>query len=244
MRKILKTTKGCPITQLYLSVGQYPARFELQKIRLLYLKYILEQDEESKLKKFFNLQIEKPSRGDWASTCLNDLKQLNLTLSMEEIKLMSKYKFATMLKSKIQKNALTYLTEKQGKKGKEIKYTCLEMEEYLKPINNSLSIDLKRDLFAVKNRMIDIPYNFPRSEKRTLCVCGEKEDMQHIYNCELLNKEKQEKLPYDRIYNGNLKQQIEIFKIFKQNLEHREIMIAEMSEIKSPCDHTRSAVFQ
>ena len=68
--------------------------------------------------------------------------------------------------------------------------------------------------------------------------------MQHIYNCELLNKEKPEKLPYDKIYNGNLKQPIDIFKRLKQNLEHREIMNAEMSEIKSPCDHTRSAVFQ
>ena len=145
---------------------------------------------------------------------------------MEDIKLMSKYKFATMLKSKIQKNALLYLTEKQGKKGKEIQYTCLEMEEYLKPINNNLSIDQKRDLFALTNRMIEIPYNFPKSEKHTLCVCGENEDMQHIYYCELLNKGTQEKLPYDGIYNGNLKQQIEIFKIFKQNLEHREKMIS------------------
>ena len=50
LRKILKTTKGCPITQLYLEVGQYPARYEIQKMRLLYLKYILEQDEESTLK--------------------------------------------------------------------------------------------------------------------------------------------------------------------------------------------------
>ena len=111
------------------------------------------------------------------------------------------------------------------------------MEEYLKPINNNLSVDLKRELFAVKNRMIDIPYNFPRSDKQTLCVCREEEDMQHIYDCEILNKEKQEKLPYAKIYNGNLKQQIEIFKIFKQNLEHREIMISEMGETKSPCDH-------
>jgi hypothetical protein len=127
-------------------VGKYPARFELQKMRLLYLKYILEQDEDSKLKKFLNLQIEKPSRGDWASTCLNDLKQLKLTFSMEEIKLMTKNKFATMLKSKIVKNALTYLIEKQGKKkGKEIKYACLEIEEYVQPINNNLSIDQKRD---------------------------------------------------------------------------------------------------
>ena len=157
---------------------------------------------------------------------------------------MSKNKFATMLKSKILKNSLAYLTEKQGKKGKEIRYACLEMEEYLQPINNNLSIEQKRDLFAVKNRMIDIPYNFPKSEKQTLCVCGENEDMQHIYNCEILNKEKQEKLPYEKIYNGNLKQQIDIFKIIKQNLEHREIMIAEMNEFKPPCDHARSAVFQ
>ena len=27
MRKILKTTKGCPITSLYLALGQTPARF-------------------------------------------------------------------------------------------------------------------------------------------------------------------------------------------------------------------------
>ena len=74
LRKILKTAKGCPITQLYLEVGQFPARFEIQKMRLLYLKYILEQDDESKLKKFLILQLEEPSRGDWASTCTKNLK--------------------------------------------------------------------------------------------------------------------------------------------------------------------------
>ena len=57
LRKILKTTKGCPITQMYLEVGQYPARYEVQKMRLLYLKYILERDEESTLKKFVMPQV-------------------------------------------------------------------------------------------------------------------------------------------------------------------------------------------
>ena len=42
MRKMLNTTKGCPISQLYLELGQHPARFEIQKMRILYLKYILE----------------------------------------------------------------------------------------------------------------------------------------------------------------------------------------------------------
>ena len=45
MRKIFQTSRGCPITQLYLEYGQYPARFEIQKRRLLYLKYILNNQQ-------------------------------------------------------------------------------------------------------------------------------------------------------------------------------------------------------
>ena len=55
MRKILNTTKGCPIVQLYLTLGQIPARYEIKKMKLMFLKYILEQSEKSLLKKFFNL---------------------------------------------------------------------------------------------------------------------------------------------------------------------------------------------
>ena len=47
MRRIFDTTWGCPVTQFYFELGQIPAMFEVQKMRLLYLKYILEQAEES-----------------------------------------------------------------------------------------------------------------------------------------------------------------------------------------------------
>ena len=49
MRKILKTSRGCPITSLYLTLGQIPARFAILKMRLLYIKYILHQPEESNI---------------------------------------------------------------------------------------------------------------------------------------------------------------------------------------------------
>ena len=32
MRKVLNTPKSCPISQMYLELGQWPARFELQKM--------------------------------------------------------------------------------------------------------------------------------------------------------------------------------------------------------------------
>ena len=86
MRKILQTTKGCPITQLYLEIGQAPARFEIQKMRLLYLKYIVDQDDDSSWKKFLNLQFQQPVRRDWASTVMNDLEEFEITLPLEEIK--------------------------------------------------------------------------------------------------------------------------------------------------------------
>jgi hypothetical protein len=78
LRKVLNTTKGCPIVQLYLEMGHTPARLEIQKNRLLFLQYILQQSDDSTLSKKFKLQLEMPTRGDWASTCIQDLKDLNV----------------------------------------------------------------------------------------------------------------------------------------------------------------------
>merc|ERR1712115_710964 len=98
MRKVMKTTKGCPITNLYLELGQIPARYEIIKMRLLFLKYILEQPIESNVRKMLNLQLEKPSLGDWASTCLSDLEDINLKLTLDEIRTISKQKYLMILK--------------------------------------------------------------------------------------------------------------------------------------------------
>ena len=175
------TTKGCPISQLYLELGQHPARFEIQKMRILYLKYILEQPDDSLLKKFLNLQLEKPIRGDWASTCLKDLGELKISMSLVEIKQMTKYKFSNILKERISENAGKYLTGKKGKKGKEVNFNCLEMAEYLKPTNDKLTISEKQEMFSARNRMTEIGYNFPKPNTENICICGEKEDMVHIY---------------------------------------------------------------
>ena len=231
LRKLLKTTKGCPITSLYLQTGQTPARFEIMKMRLLFLKYILEQPDKSNVRQMFDLQLEMPSRGDWASACMNDLKKLKISLSFEEIRQISKKKYSMILKEKTRELALNYLLENRGTKGKEIDYSYLEMASYLLPFNNCLTIDEKCELFAIKNRMINIPYNFS-SKSEHKCECGQIETMSHIYHCELYNEENQPALPYEKIYCGNLNEQIEVYKKFKQNLEKRETM----KQTSNPCD--------
>ena len=85
-------------------------------MRILYLKYILDQEDDSILKKFLNLQFEKPVRKDWASTVMCDLKELEINISLEEIKNMTKTKFLRILKVQIKKKAFSYLIRKRGGK--------------------------------------------------------------------------------------------------------------------------------
>ena len=78
MRQLLHTKRSCPINQLYFELGQYPARFEIMKKKLLFLKYILEQSEQSTIHRFLFLQIQNPTKGDWASSCKQSLKELKI----------------------------------------------------------------------------------------------------------------------------------------------------------------------
>ena len=55
LRKLFQTTKGCPISQLYLEAGQYPARFEIIRRRLLFFKTILNENPDSLI-----LKLSKP----------------------------------------------------------------------------------------------------------------------------------------------------------------------------------------
>ena len=77
-------------------------------------------------------------------------------------------------------------------------------------------------MFALKNSMIDIPANFSaKSENK--CECGKREDMNHIYECEVYSRKK-DKIPFEKIFNGNLREQITVYNEFQQNMENRKNM--------------------
>jgi hypothetical protein len=92
LRQLFKTSKGCPIAQLYLEAGHKPARFEIFRIRLLFLKNILNENPESMIYKFNKM-------------------------TLEEIKSASINQFRKQLEKSINKKALEYLLQKRGSKG-------------------------------------------------------------------------------------------------------------------------------
>ena len=77
---------------LYLSVGIIPARFQIMKMRLMFLKDILNENEQSMIRKFYELQLKNQRRGTGCqSTCAEKIKKLKINLSTEEIRQMKIY---------------------------------------------------------------------------------------------------------------------------------------------------------
>ena len=95
------------------------------------------------------------------------------------------------------------------------------MAEYLLPYNK-MSISQKRKIFEIRNKMVDIPDNFSSDSIENVCICGQRGIMSHIYYCNILSENKNEKVLYEKIYDGNLVQQIEVCKRFEENLKVRE----------------------
>ena len=116
--------------------------------------------------------------------------------------------------------ALDYLMKKRGSKGKEITYKNIEMAEYLQPYSK-ISVEEKRKIFQIRNKMTKIENNFQKGGKKIKCFCGEDEEMEHIYNCNLLNENNTIEIRYEEIYENNIFKQIQIMKKFEINLEKR-----------------------
>ena len=94
-------------------------------------------------------------------------------------------------------------------------------------LNEHLSTEDQRNVFDMRNNMTNIPLNF-KSEKEntTTCICGEKENMIHIYNCEKLNTEKPRE-KYENIFGNNVKKIRYVLQRFNENLKEREKFLKE-----------------
>ena len=165
---------------------------------------------------------------------MKDLKELRIFETLDDIKVMSEQQYVTILNNRTRENALKYLKDKQRSKGKNIHYEEIQMAEYLLPINTKLSIEQKQKMFALKNRMVELPENFPGRKMDDKCFCNKPKTTLHIYQCENLNDGNAPQLDYEFIHNGNLKKQVRIFEKFDENLKKCEQRIKERNG--TPCD--------
>ena len=95
------------------------------------------------------------------------------------------------------------------------------MSEYLVPTSSKLSIEVKCEIFAMRNKMVKIPANYSAREVKHKCIiCNNEENMEHEYTCKLLNSE-EPLTEYNQIYKDNMDLIIDAYRRFVDNMDKK-----------------------
>jgi hypothetical protein len=228
LRGILKAPKSTPKEMMFLELGLVPFREMIRRRRLGFLYYILNEDKDSMIFKFFESQRKNRSSKDWVSTVLKDMKKLNLNMNFEEIGSMKKSMFLNIIKRKTEHEALKYLDKLKEKhsKVKLLKHPVLKMQKYLMPNDIKMKIEDCQGIFKLRSRVTAAKINQRNRYENHECeVCGLFDETQeHILNCKEILKMNEEsgisEIPdYKRIFDGTVMEQVEISKLFNKNMK-------------------------
>ena len=187
----------------------------------MYLHYLLTQDEDSLLSNFYQAQVDNPVPGDWVNQVTRDLENIELKLSMDDIKNISKEVLQKEVKECVEKAAFKYLLAEKGKreKVKYVEHNDMKMETYLCP--SDMTTQEAKFLFLLRTKMVDVKVNFKNMYQDKMCpFCKSSEDTQeHVLECSFLAQNNNilmsEKPDLKWIWSDDIKKQKEIVKIFR-----------------------------
>ena len=113
-------------------------------MRLGFLHYMLTEEKDSMIFKFFESQRQNKTSKDWVTTVLEDIEKLNLDMSFEEIGNIKKSLFMKTVKRKTENEAYKYLDKLKEKhsKVKLWKHSVLKIQKHLMP--NDLKMKKRR----------------------------------------------------------------------------------------------------
>ena len=111
LRKVLNVPKATPTEMLYLELGCLPFRYLIQKRRLVFLHYLLNEDSESMVHRSLMTQCKNANPKDWTSTVMKDIQELDIKMTFDEIKVMKKSSLANILNKAIEDKALKDLNQ-------------------------------------------------------------------------------------------------------------------------------------
>ena len=229
LRKVLNAPKATPKEMLYLELGCLPFRYLIQKRRLVFLHYLLNEDSESMVHRCLMTQCKNANPKDWTSTVMKDIQELDIKMTFDEIKLMKKSSLANILNKAIEDKALKDLNQIKIKHSKvlHLKHDYMKMKKYLMPNKMKTTRDEIQLIFKLRSRMTNIKKNYEGMYDDLECsACGEEEEsQQHILECSVLvnmNKDYEELPKYGKIFDGTVSEQVKIAKKFKQNMRLKE----------------------
>jgi len=162
---------------------------------------------------------------------IRDLEDLDINISFDQISKMKKSEYMKIIKEKVEIKALKELEEIKDThtKVKHIKNMKMKMEKYLSPTSIVITQEERELIFKMRCRVTETKMNMKHKYETHECdVCGqENETQEHILKCseiiKLNNKLKNSKIPnYTKLFNGKVSAQLEIARIFKQNMKIKQ----------------------
>jgi hypothetical protein len=235
-RRLFQVPNCTTIEAFYLETSAVPVRFILMSRRLLYLWDILQKNESELVRKVFDAQKMFTVKNDWVLQVQSDLEECGIFLTENEIAKMKRITYTKLVTDKIHLLSAKYLCSLKERHSKSVylQYSK-EMQPYLR--NESLSIESKKLMFRIKNRLIDVKTNFKGKYKDNLkcCLCDNPEESQpHLVECsEIVSddevKDALEGFSYNDIFTKNLQVQTHLLNTWKRIMKIRNIKLKQLS---------------
>ena len=192
----------------------------------MFLHYILNEDKNALVNQVLQAQINEPSRNDFIFGVENALEELEIFLSLDDIKNFPKETLRKFVQIQVNEKALIYLNKQKLKHTKvmDIQHTELSMENYLLP-KNIKSLELARFLFSARTRMIDVGANYGKTVQCKL-GCEELDTQQHLLNCPKLEENDViatgKTYEYEDLFSSQVEEQLVIASVLSQKFKRRK----------------------
>ena len=236
-RRLFEVPNCTTIESFYLETSTIPIRFLLMKKRLFYYWDILQKDETELVKKVFSSQKSFSVKNDWVLQVQSDLDECDIQLNESEIAKMKRCSFTKLINEKINLISAQYLIGLREKHSKSdnLKYST-EMQSYL--CNEKVSIQGKKLMFRLKNRLLDVKCNFKKKYNNRLeCrLCSATEESQsHLMECKVILEDNDVKKAigsstYNDTFSTNLEIQTKLIKTWQAIMKVRKLKLKNISD--------------
>ena len=217
-----------PSEGVYLELGCLDIRTIIKARRINYLHYLVNQDPNSMLYKFFCTQWKYSCKNDWTLQVKQDLSDFEISADFNELKKKSIGSFKQLVRRKAKEYAFYTFLEKQASHSKldNICYTELKLQDYLE----NMSANEAQTVFSYRTRMANFKENYRGPGGPQPCpLCNLHLDTQSLsFQCPLVKNNVKLEGKYNTIFSNKIdktlvKTLLDINRFRKEFMESRQI---------------------
>ena len=159
---------------------------------------------------FYQTQWKYPVKDDWTSQDQKDMEDLNVDMSLKEIKLKSEYSFKKYIKIKMKEYTLEHLLSQKEEHSKmdNLHYVELKIQNYL--TDDGISVQEAKNVYKFRTRSAKFKENYKNSYVGIACpLCLVQPDTQaHCVKCPEIVKMMPIQGTYSDIFSDDIPKEI------------------------------------